>query len=71
MDYIDITIKRIGSATVTVTVNPGTTAEEVLTSQNINTKGSEIRFNGVKIEPQSALNNSGELFISKAIAGAK
>lgn len=70
MDYINVTIKRIGSQTIDYTAAPGITVQEVLTANNINSTGSEVRLNGVRVNLDAPINNNSELFISKAIAGA-
>lgn len=70
MEAIVVKIIRIGQRTEEVALAAGATVQEALNTAEIDVPGSSFRFNGIEVNANSRLNESGDLVITKQIAGA-
>lgn len=71
MGILTIKIARLGTTTIEVTVEAGTTVAAALAAANVTIDGAtQLRFDGRVVDATTTLNDSGTLLLSKQIAGA-
>ena len=71
MGIITIKIARLGTQTVEVTVEAGSTVANALAAANVTIdNATAIRFDGRNVDVNSTLNSDGTLLLTKQIAGA-
>ena len=71
MGIITIKIARLGTSTVEVTVEAGSTVAAALAAANVTIDNqTAIRYDGRNVTVDSTLNADGTLLLTKQIAGA-
>jgi extradiol dioxygenase family protein len=71
MGIITIKIARLGTTTIEVTVESGSTVAQALNAAGVTVdNATQLRFDGRVVEANTSLNASGTLLLSKQIAGA-
>jgi hypothetical protein len=71
MGIITIKIARLGTQTVEVTAEAGSTVAQALAAANVTIdNATAIRYDGRNVTSDSTLNADGTLLLTKQIAGA-